>query len=32
MITFTDAAANGMLIFAGFGMAMWLYVFITDTL
>lgn len=32
MITFTEAAANGALLFAGFFMAMWLYVFVTDEL
>ena len=31
-ITFTEAAANGGLLFAGFFMAMFLYVFITDAL
>lgn len=31
-ITFTDAAANGGLLFAGFFMATFLYVFITDAL
>tara|TARA_B100001287_G_scaffold241951_1_gene217148 strand:+ start:526 stop:639 length:114 start_codon:yes stop_codon:yes gene_type:complete len=31
-ITFTDAAANGGLLFAGFFAAMFLYVFITDGL
>ena len=32
MISFTTAAANGGLIFAGFFFAMFIYVFITDGL
>ena len=32
MITFTEAAANGGLLFAGFFMATLLYIYITDTL
>ena len=31
-ITFTDAAAHGGLLFAGFFMAAFIYVFITDAL
>ena len=31
-ITFTDAAANGGLIFAGFFMAAFIYLFFTDAL
>jgi len=32
VISFTNAAANGGLIFAGIFTALWLYVFVTDTL
>ena len=32
MITFTEAAANGGLLFASFFMATFLYVYITDSL
>jgi hypothetical protein len=31
-ISFTNAAANGGLLFAGVFAALWLYVFVTDTL
>ena len=32
MITFTEAAANGGLIFAGFFMSLFIYVYVTDSL
>ena len=32
IISFTNAAANGGLLFAGIFAALWLYVFVTDTL